>query len=65
MTRSTIRNTPPDRACLHPDGTGVALHTAGPSRDQQIAQFDRDHPDGENGHRKVKKLPKAVGDVKQ
>jgi hypothetical protein len=62
MTRPTIRNTPPDRACLHPDGTGVAIHTSGPSRDQQIAQFDRDHPDEADGHRRVQRLPKAKGD---
>jgi hypothetical protein len=65
MTRPTIRNTLPDRACWHDQTrTGVAIHTSGPSRDQQIAQFDRDHPDGENGHRRVKKLPKAKGDPK-
>ncbi len=56
----------PDLAvgCVCPDGHRAGLlGVGGPSRDQLIAGFKRDHPQ-EEGHRWVERLPKQKGDPK-
>jgi hypothetical protein len=53
----------PQAACVHPDGTGVAIHCAGsPDQARQVATFDRDHTGP--GHERVERLPKQKGDPK-
>jgi len=51
----------PQAACLHPDGTGVAIWCAGsPDQAAQVAAFDRRHQGP--GHERVARLPKQKGD---
>jgi hypothetical protein len=51
----------PQAACLHPDGTSVAISCAGsPDQAAQVAAFWRHHQGP--GHKRVERLPKQKGD---
>lgn len=58
-----LKDPVPAVACVHPDGTGVAIHGGGsPDLAERVAAFDAEHQG--DGHQRVARLPKQRGDPK-
>lgn len=59
----SLKDPPPAVACVHPDGTSVAIHGGGsPDLAERVAAFQAEHRG--DGHQRVARLPKQRGDPK-